>query len=43
MGKKCFMNAAIIANVSFSLKNYENERGKRSCYLREKCFQIMQY
>lgn len=28
MGKKCFMIVAVIANVSFSLKDYEKECGE---------------
>lgn len=36
MGKKCFMIAAVIANVSCSLENYENERGEYELLFKRK-------
>lgn len=38
MGKKCFMIAAVIANVSCSLENYENEHGEYELLFKRKMF-----
>ena len=38
MRKKCFMTVTVIANVSFSLKNYKNERGEYKLLFQRKMF-----
>lgn len=42
MGKESYMNVPVITNASYSLKTIEMNVVHTS-YLREKCFQTLQY